>query len=344
MVISLKKLIIPTLGIILLSILVIFFWSVLTNKTDKFVMGSSLHTANTIGHEYPETVSYTYELYQHSERFQRPSKQPALKLKYIYSHNEKLIKYNPTIYKVFNSPEDVIHAYYAILKEAANMDGYCGGCGTIGFAKTPFPDAYNLLSKETQQKMTLDEFIVSFLGTGHTTLLKLNPAYAPPGTPSNIKYYMVEFEITTSPKCSEVDRKKAQPSYFAYYYGLVTVEQTPSHGWKIKAIDIIPEDFFCAPYHLWHWDGATVIRTIFGRWYKLVDEIEKVDIEGSNIKIYAKGEQNKYRFDAVRLTNGVDIFLHEYIWENGKWKEVDYIVEKHKYLKLSILQFQNSKK
>ncbi|MCT4605630.1 MAG: hypothetical protein N4A64_05905 [Marinisporobacter sp.] len=106
----------------------------------------------------------------------------------------------------------------------------------------------------------------------------------------------------------------------------------------------IPEDFLCAPDHLWYWESTAVVQIIFGGWYHLVNEIEKVDIEGSYIKIYAKGKKNRYRFDAVRLTNGTDIFLHEYIWKNGTWKEVDYIVEKHKYLKFSIWKIQSMKK
>jgi len=284
-------------------------------------------------------VIYTYEPNQDSERFQRPSKQPALKLKYVYKENGNFENQSPTNQEIFEMPEDLIHAYYAILKNAENMDEYCGGCGTIGYAKTPFPDAYNLLSKEAQQKMSIDQFIASFLGTGHTTLLKLIPVYTPPETPKSIKYYMVEIEIITGPKCSETDNNMAQPTYFAYYYGIATSERTLSEGWKIKSVDYIPEDFLCAPYHNWQWDATKVVQVIFGEWYKLIDEIEKVEIEGPNIKIYAKGKDNRYRFDALRLTNGVDIFLHEYVWENGKWKEVDYIVEDQKSLKFSILHF-----
>lgn len=189
--------------------------------------------------------------------------------------------------------------------------------------------------------MSLDKFIASFSGTAHTTLLKLLPVYAPPDTPENIKYHMAEFEIITYPKYNKKVGNIPQPSYFTYYFGLITTEHTPAGGWKIKAMDYIPEDFLGAPYHLWHWDSTMLVQVVFGHWYNLIDEIEKVDIQGSDIRIYAKGRQNRYKFDAVRLTNGEDIFLHEYVWENGQWKEVDYIVEKHKYLKFSVWKIRS---
>lgn len=341
MVISLKKLIKPAVGIILLLTLIISARTIFSYKTDKYVMGGYLHSESTIEPDYSLPVSYTYK--PDSERFQRPSKQPAFKLKYVYSHNDSFASQSPLNETMFNRPEDVIEAYYAILKQACNLDGgyYVGGYGTIGYVKEPYPHAYELLSRETKNKMSVDEFISSFKGTGHTTLLKLIPVYAPSDTPKNIRYHMVEFEIITYPKYKKKEGNRPQPSYFAYYYGLITTEQIPLEGWKIKAIDIIPEDFLGAPYHLWYWDSTYVVRIIFGQWYKLIDEIEKVDIQGSNIRIYAKGIQNRYRFDAERLTNGEDIFLHEYIWDNDKWKEVDFIVEKHKYLKFSIWKFQS---
>jgi hypothetical protein len=341
---SLKQLIKLIAGFILLVVLIIVAGNIFSHKANKYVMGGFLHNQSKIEQDYAKPASSIIPSNQDNERFLRPSKQPALKLKYIYSHNENFESQSPVNQKIFNCPEDVIQAYFAFLEQAENMNGYCGGCGTIGYAKEPFPHAYELLTRETKQKISLDEFITSFLGIGHTTLLKLIPAYAPPDTPKNIKYYIVEFEIITAPKCNEIDGNKPQPTYFAYYYGLITTEQTPSEGWKIKAMDYIPEDFLCAPYHMWYWDSTAVVQIIFGGWYKLIDEIEKVDIQGSNIKIYAKGKQNRYRFDALRLTNGEDIFLHEYIWENDKWKEVDYIVEKQKNLKFSILQFRGSKK
>lgn len=340
MVISVRKIIKPTIGILLLSILLFILWMIFDDQKGHPVMGGYIHNDNYLKQEFSQPVSNINESKEGDERFLRPSKQPALKLKYSFKDFKGMLENPPGSLVIFSIPEDVIHAYYAILEDASNMEGYTGGCGTIGHAGNPYPYAYQLLSKDMQQKMSLDEFVRSFAGTAHTTLLKLLPAYAPPETPDNIKYYMIEIEVITSPPYNEKDGDKPQPSYFAYYYGLITLESAPFEGWKIKEIDYIPEDFLCAPYHLWYWDARMVVQIIFGDWYKLIDEIEKVDVKGSQVQIIAKGKQNRYRFDAVRLTNGVDIFMREYVEENGKWKEVDYIVEKHKYLKFSVLSFE----
>lgn len=339
MVISIRKIIIPVIGILFISILIFILWMKFTDKKNQPVMGGYIHSGNYLKKEFSQPVSTHNEKKQPTERFLRPSRQALLKLKYSFKNFKNILKNMSDNLTVFSTPEDVIHAYYAILKDASNMEGYTGGCGTIGYSRTPYPCAYQLLSKDMQQRMSLDEFIKSFAGTAHTTLLKLLPAYAPSDTPENIKYYMVEIEVITSPPYKEKDGDKPQPSYFAYYYGLITLENSPSDGWKIKDMDYIPEDFLCAPYHLWYWDAAMVVKTIFGNWCKLVDEIDKIDVKGSQVQIIARGERNRYRFDAVRLTNGVDIFMHEYVEEDGQWKEVDYIVEKHKYLKFSVLSF-----
>ncbi len=345
MVISLKRVIKPAIGIMLLLVLITILWIILANRTNKFVMGGYLYNIYKAEQEYSQHVfNPNHDFAQESERFQRPSKQPALKLKYTLQDFEVMPPQHPSVNMIFHSPVDVIQAYYAILKDASNMIDFCGGCGTIGMANIPYPYAYDLLTGEAKQEMSLDEYITSFAGVGHTTLLKLIPVYAPPDTPENINYHMVEIEIVTGPKCSDADENRPQPSYFAYYYGLVTTEFKSSEGWKIKSIDYIPEDFLCAPFHHWYWESTAVVEIIFGGWYGLVDEIEKVDREGPNITIYAKGKGNRYRFDAVRLTNGEDILLREYIRKNGRWQEVDYMVEEYKHLKFSIWRIRFLKK
>jgi hypothetical protein len=267
------------------------------------------------------------------ERFQRPSKDKALKLKYSYEEAS-----NPK--RKFSTSKDVIEAYYTILKHAANMDGFYGGCGTVNGAKGPYSDAYRLLSKSTKEKMTQEEYIDSFKGIGYMTLLKLEPAYRPAGTPKNIDYYMVEVEVITGPPMKEdkdVDLK--QGSYFEYYYGVVTAENG-TDGWKIKAVDYIGEDFLCAPWHLWDWDAELLTNVVYENWYKIINKIDKVNKVNSNISIYASRSKNKYKFDFVRLTNGTDIMLHEYIWQNGAWKETNILKPEHQSYKFSILNFK----
>jgi hypothetical protein len=169
------------------------------------------------------------------------------------------------------------------------------------------------------------------------TLLKLYPAYQPPNTPANIKYFMVEVEVITGPPYTGEGDNKPQPGYFAYYYGLITAERTPSEGWKIKAADYVPEDFLCHPMHHWDYDARYLIGIVYKNWYGLIEDIEKVERDHSLVRVYAFGNKNKYRFDFVRLTNGDDVLLHEYIQENGQWKEINLLKAEHQIYKFSIL-------
>jgi len=88
------------------------------------------------------------------------------------------------------------------------MAGFHGGCGTIGWSKIPYQYAYELLSRETRQKMSLEKFEESFSGIGHTTLLKLYPAYQPPNTPADIKYYMEMMSYYMKISCKMVNGTK----------------------------------------------------------------------------------------------------------------------------------------
>lgn len=337
MVISLKRLRFPLIGVLAVILILVSIWMISKDRTVKPIMGGVIHANDKTLKEDIRPVFYGEEVNDYSERFQRPSKQSAMKLKYSFEDFKNASEQPPYIKTIFQTTEDVIQAYYAILKDASNMAGFHGGCGTIGWSKIPYPYAYELLSKETQQKMSLEKFVKSFEGIRHTTLLKLYPAYRPLGTPDNIKYYMVEIEVITGPPYKGENDNKPQPGYFAYYYGLITTEKTPSGGWKIKSIDYVPEDFLCHPMHHWDYDARYLVEIVYKNWYGLVENIEKVEKNGSMVYVYADGKGNKYRFDFVRLTNGDDILLHENILQNGQWKEVNLLKDEHQIYKFSIL-------
>ncbi|AOT71421.1 hypothetical protein [Geosporobacter ferrireducens] len=339
MVILLRRLKFYLIVILVLAIASVFVWMIISNKnkTVQTVMGGYIHTNNKPEGEVTQVVFNSDEINDDAERFQRPSKEPALKLKYTAKDFIDHLEEPPYIQTIFQTPEDVIQAYYAILKDAANMNGYHGGCGTIGWAKIPYPYAYELLTKDVQQKMPLEKFVESFAGIGHMTLLKLYPAYQPPGTADNIKFYMVEIEVITGPPYKGHEDNQLQPSFFAYYYGLITTEKTPSNGWKIKSIDYVPEDFLCHPFHHWDYDAKFLVKIVYQNWYGLIDEIEKVEKDDSMVYVFASGSGHKYRFDFVRITNGDDVLLHENILENGQWKEVNLLKEEHQVYKFSIL-------
>lgn len=340
MVISLKKFIKPVLLILAISSISVAILAISTKKS-SILLGGFIHS-----HNHPDTayrpVFNENEEKDYKERFQRPSKQPALNVKYRFRIPDDFDASNPPYISpgypaAYDSPRDVIYAYYSILKESSNMSGYHGGCGTIGLDKIPYPFAYELFSTNKKQQLSLDEFIKSFSGIGHITLLKLYPAYKPTGTPDHLQYFMVEIEVITGPPYNQ---QKLSPSYFAYYYGLITTTYTPSDGWKIQNIDYIPEDFLCAPYHHWNWDAKYVVEIIYKDWYGLIDEVERIEKEDAIIHVYSKDKNNNYRFDFIRLTNGYDILLHEYIQEKDQWKEVNLLKEEHQNYKFSAQLFK----
>ena len=298
-----------------------------------YVMGALIHPGRIETEERMGSLMVADLDEDEPERFHRPSGSPALNTKYSFSELQNPHETVP----VFKNPEDLIKAYYGLLREASNMAGHHGGCGTIGYHQEPYPYAWKLLTEDYRKALPLQKFIDSFKGTGHTTLLKLIPAWAPPDTPDNIRYYMVETEVITGPPITGETKDTAQPGYFAYYYGLITVEDTGREGWKIKQIDYIPEDFLCAPYHSWYWDASALVEVIHGNWYGLVDKIDSIDRHDSLYLVYAVGNGQFYRFDFVRLTNGEDILLRENIRFAGVWKETNLLRENDQIYKLSVL-------
>lgn len=337
---SIKRYAMPVFIILILPLLLILAWIADDSRKDQPVLGGYLNVDNKLEQDQAEPVFNSLAAGYDIERFQRPSKQQALKLKYAAKEFINTLEQTPSVQKTFQAPEDVIHAYYAILQGASNMVGYHGGCGTIGWSGIPYPYAYELLSSGTRQQMSLKEFEQSFEGIGYITLLKLYPAFQPPNTPTGIKYYFVEIEVITGPKYDEED-KRPKPSHFAYYYGLITTENTSADEWKIKDVKYVPEDFLCHPMHHWDYDARHLVGVVYMNWYKLIDSIENVEVKDSLIHVYASGGGNKYRFDFVRITNGDDALLHENVQQDGKWKEVNLLQKEHRFYKFSVLKFED---
>jgi len=323
-----KPLLVLTLAFAFIVGLLVIYHHTSTN----YVMGALLHPGIPGTEAYDGSLTVTDRDDNEAERFHRPSGSPAINTKYSFPDLQNARESVP----VFKNPEDLIKAYYGLLREASNMAGYHGGCGTIGFHQEPYPYAWKLLTEDYRKVLPLQKFIDSFKGTGHTTLLKLIPAWAPPDTPDSIRYYMVETEVITGPQITDETKNEPQPSYFAYYYGLVTVEDTGREGWKIKRIDYIPEDFLCAPYHSWYWDASALVEIIYGNWYGLVEKIDSIDRHDSLFMVYAVGNGQLYRFDFVRLTNGEDILLRENVKFAGVWKETNLLRESEQVYKLSV--------
>lgn len=334
-----RKILFSVLAIAALAGVVIggyFYTSVLHRTPNDLVAGGRVHTA--VAPNAGATTAYRNDDTAISERFRRPSKLIPIDNPYSFNEFEKESQTEPLIKSTFETPEDVILAYYGILSNAANMEGYTGGCGTIGDAKQPYPYAYELLTKEAQQKISLQQFIDSFRGIGYLSLLRLFPAYIPPETPSNTKYYFVELELITGKPTKEGEpyNYHSEVSYFAYYYGIVTVKEAAEKSWLIEKVDYLPEEFLCAPMHSWFYYSDAVVDIVFGENLKLIDKIDKTEQSGGQISLYASGNGKQYRFDFIRITNGHDILLHEYIYENGTWVEKEFLSDDWLHLKMSI--------
>ncbi|MHC1722124.1 MAG: hypothetical protein AB9836_02840 [Aminipila sp.] len=337
MLIRLKKVI----GIILIVIVIgvtIGIAPIIKEKWDRTstVMGGTVHSL-VFDSSYKKEAAHQNEDQVDNERFRRPSKQLTINNKFSFRYFQKDYDKPPLITTAFETSEDVVKAYFGILKNAANMEGYLGGCGTIGDSLQPYPYAYELYSNSTQKKMPLSEFVDSFSGIGHINLLKLYPAYVPQGTPDNIGYYMFEIEAITGPSENDEKSYNRGGGYFAYYYGLITTEYNPNSGWKIKAINYLPEDFLCAPDHGWAYSAEYFVPIVYQDWYHLIDNIDRTEQVGDIVSVYASGPDKKYKFDFVRLTNGYDILMHENIWNNGQWEEVNILQEEVQGMKLSSL-------
>jgi len=249
------------------------------------------------------------------QRYQQPSMQEELSNPYTLQtfrdNDEELI---------FNDPEEVIYAYYGILKEASNLSGNSDRDGTKDETDLPYLYAYQLLAAGVRQDMSLQQFQNSFRGIGDITFLQIQPLPGLPESPLDTKYFMIEIEVI-------------ETGCFAYYYGIVTVEKG-KNGWKIQEIDYYPEEFLYTPYREWSFDSEELVNYVFKDQLKVIDQImNKIEKDGV-IHIYAPGNKYQFRFDFVRLTNGYDILINENIMINGKWHPTELLTETWKNLKL----------
>lgn len=301
-------LILFTILIIGLALAIITFKLTLvkSNNTSAFdyFLGGTLININLTLNKDIMTNNLNKDFLENN-RFRRPSTGNVLNNNYDFSKKH-----------VISNPSQLICTYYGILQSASNAYDYCMGCGTIGNALEPYPYAYDLLSNNYKKNLPLNLFIDSFKGIGHINLLNLCPILIPN---SNDKiYYMVELEVLTGIKkeCSDNNCKNTS-SLFGYYYGIVEV--STNNGYKIENINYISEDFLCAPYHGWIYDYNNILNIIYKENLKMIDKITDVQINKNIITAYANGNNNSYKFEFIRITNGYDILLNEYILEDNCW-------------------------
>ncbi|MBY0121563.1 hypothetical protein [Bacillus sp. S/N-304-OC-R1] len=256
------------------------------------------------------------EKISYHQKYFRPSCLKALNLRFdnwefFAPYDEKTHDQIQLPSELTRTPEDTLVNYFSILLEAENM--YDRSCGTVGQAKIPFPIAYNFLSKEYQNKFSYKEFLNSFAGIGHTSLIKL--CQVPDGK-HGIRFF---YEIET---IEGFESRKAE--YFGYSYGFIQLIQE-KEGYRISDLSKMEEDFLCAPYHGWDHDGETVVEVKYGNWCKLIQHMYPTMKNGYIKNIYFHGNDGAdYCIIFISLTNGTDVEIAQFRKSgNQNWKQIN---------------------
>lgn len=271
----------------------------------------------TCNHDTKEVISYV----ANDEKFFRPSKLPVLNtrkdteslINYYYDKKPEKIEI-PKVY--FKTPDDTILNYFSLLKEAANpIDGKGAGCGTLGTAKAPYKIGYNFLSGDYKSKVSFIEYENSFKNILHINLIKYKELPTDSLHKDSIKYF---YEIET------IQGSENNVANFAYYYGYMYLMKIGDE-YKISDINIAPENYLCAPYHGWSYDGEMSVEIRYGNWCKLMKAIEHTEINGYIKNIYFKGTDGKdYKIQFFTLTNDTDFEVAQYVLnENGQWQYIE---------------------
>lgn len=257
------------------------------------------------------------------ESYIRPSKLPILNTR-IYSQMFNMqgdgnqpsppekVKI-PTEY--FSSPEETVLNYFSILRDAENLTAdKIGGCGTVGASRYPFPLAYNFFTPEYQSKVPYEQYMKSFEGIGHTSLIRMQKLPPDQLHPQDLRYF-VELET--------IEGSDKGVTYFAYYYGPLYI-QKQGEKYLISDVQLTGEDFLCAPMHGWAYDAEANVSTRYGYWCNMVQTLYPAQEEGFMKNIYFKGTDGfDYWIQFMHLTNGTDVEVAQYRKDKtGKWETV----------------------
>lgn len=295
--------------LVILNIGILKILKIIPNDDSIGVMGGSLYFQN-YDSLYDKNSQYIEPDDTYIERFLRPSSEKAMDKKYVFDKGGERLP------KSFSTAGELVRAYFDILSDASNLVDKKGGCGSVGHGESPYPAAYELLSESLKQNLPYEKFLKSFEGIGHINLLKF------------VEAPMVKAEETICPKFFvEIETIEGSDTggktYFAYYYGYVTAIQEGEKGWKIYKIELNGEDFLCHAYHGWWHDAGTIVDMVYKQRCGVIDKIIGVEEDRYFRNVLAKGKDGKqYRFMFVRITNGADVELRQFVMDNGKWKDI----------------------
>lgn len=253
----------------------------------------------------------------YNQMYFRPSCMPALNRKVISSnffdpYYEKTYSHIQVPATLTRTPEETILNYFSILREADNTIEK-RSCGTIGYARIPYPLAYNFLSKEYKQKISYEEYLHWFAGIGHINLIKLARIFNENQEEVNFFYEMETIEAFEG----------SDAEYFGYSYGFIKLAKEET-GYRISDISRSKEDFLCAPYHGWDHDAEAVIEIKYGGWCKLIKHLYPTIKNGYAKNIQFLGNDGAiYYIVFFKLTNGTDVEIAQYkkVGEEG-WKQI----------------------
>ncbi|MDI9218291.1 hypothetical protein [Clostridium tertium] len=290
----------------------IFYKYIALNNRKDFIAG-----AFVINEELEEQHEKEVMTTINNEKYFRPSKLPVLNNKdevneLINNYYDKEVKDISIASKYIRSPEDTILNYFSLLREAANpVDNKYLGCGSIGNGDRPYPIAYNFFDDEYKKKVSFSEYKDSFYNIFNISLIKYKEV---PSDNGNSKYF---YEMEA------MQALENNIASFTYYYGFIELGKS-GDGFKISDINITPENYLCAPYHGWVYDGASKVEIEYGNWCKLIKKMGKTEVDGYVKNIYFLGNDNKnYKIQFYTLTNDYDIEVSQYVQNsNGRWENI----------------------
>ena len=241
-----------------------------------------------------------------AQRLLRPSNQPLVAPRYQFRNNGEGMP------KKFDKPLEVAMSFFNILSEAANLDGFNTSYKVVGWAKAPYPYAYEMLSPEMKKVLSHQQFLNLFSGIGRINLLKINEMNKVVIKNRIYPRFFVELEAIESSKDKNI-------SYFGYYYGEIIIQDEKSEGWKIRQLNLKGEDFLYHAYFEWKKDAQMIAKTKYQ-----INIIRNINDNGTTKEIYGQAKDGKeYKLTFVKLTDGYD-YLIKCLVENGKgnWEEV----------------------
>lgn len=271
-------------------------------KENKILIGADLTISDCIADGF-EVYSQDIDF----EKYFRPSNLPILNdnkdINKLIWKSENVEYKNVEIPKEYlKSPENTIINYFSLLREAANPEkGKYTGCGSIGEGKAPYPIAYNFFTDEYKEKIKYKQYEDSFKNILHINLIKFKEITQ--AKEYELKYF---YEIET------IQGSENGVGYFAYYYGYINLKKE-NDIYKISNITVTPEEYLCAPYHSWFYDGESSVLVKYGDWCNLIKGKTRIEIDGYIKDIYFEGtDGNKYKIEFYILTNDYDIEVAQF--------------------------------